>query len=746
MRRPATGLAFVLTCAVLSAPLGARNESLWSAARDGNLEGVQVALAGGAEVDAKTGRGATALFYAAQHGHLEVVEYLATRGADVNVVAGIEVGDRTDRVSALGAAALGWHADVARALLRLGAHPPQYLVQNHNLLPFTLAGVERQRDWEVVNTILRTPEVEAITRTIVQRDAPGTYRTHDGREYAVHVEQETLRLTAADGSVLRFRSAGGKAFMQTLPRDPERSPPAERRTRTDQEVTMLTRFLQRVSPEERDELVQQFVERGGIWLDFIIGEGQLLGFEVREGGPARLGGAPLFFRKAGIRPAVASLLEREIASRRAVAQPMNWPSFRGPGASGIADGQFPPISWDAEKSINVRWKTPIPGLGISSPVVWEDKIFITTAISSQLNPEFRPGGVRGDNLSSDRSGHIWKIVCLDKWTGTVLWERTAHTGVPKVGRHLKSTFATPTPATDGQRVVVSFGAEGLYAYDLEGSFLWKKDLGLVGHSDYGFASSPIIYRTMVIVQSDTNAAGKPASSSSFIAAFDLADGSERWRATRAEDGSSSFGTPAIYEGPGRPQVITNGTERIRAYDPMTGTELWSLSARAGIVTPTPIVGHDLIFVTSGDAGFQPIYAIRPTAAGDITLKEGEAANEFIQWSLKRGGAFTPTPIVYGEYLYSVNVSGILGCYDVKTGRRVYLTRLRHMGGGFSSSPVAADGRLYFASEDGDVSVVNAGPAFELLATNPMGEVILATPAVSGGLIFIRTLHHVFGIG
>jgi len=215
---------------------------------------------------------------------------------------------------------------------------------------------------------------------------------------------------------------------------------------------------------------------------------------------------------------------------------------------------------------------------------------------------------------------------------------------------------------------------------------------------------------------------------------------------RDEDARTTSSTPTVYEGLGPVQVVANGGTRIRSYDPATGKELWSLASPSDLVTPTPIVGHDLIYVMSGNAGSQPIFAIRPNAVGDITLKPGTETNDFVAWSTTRGGSMTPTPIVYGDYIYSINVSGIVGCYDARTGARQYLKRLEHGGSGFSASPVAADGRIYFPSEDGEVFVVKAGPSFELLSTNPMGEVIMATPAVSGGTIFIRTLGHLVAVG
>jgi outer membrane protein assembly factor BamB/ankyrin repeat protein len=737
--------AFVVALLPFTSANAQSADVLWSAAQRGSVADVRAALARGVPVDAARADGTTALFYAAERGHVEVVELLASRRANVNVTAPVRVAGESFRVSALGAAALGWHVEVARFLLKNGAPPPQFLQLNHNLVPYSPSEHERQRDWEVISTILRTPELQPVTRAIVEREVQGTYQTHDGRRYEASRAGDDVRLAGSDGSLLLFEPVGGKTFMQRMPAGQPAADGARRRS--DADITMIGRFLQPLPADRRAALTQQFVERGGVWLDFTIGEGRVLGFELRDGGPGRLGGTPTTFQKAGVRPAASPLFEREAALTATARPPINWPSFRGAGATGVADGQSPPTRWDVEKGANVRWKTPIPGFGNSSPIIWGDRIYISTAISSNPNAEFRPGGLRGDNLATDRSEHRWQLLALDRVTGKIVWERTAHVGVPRSGRHLKSTFATATPATDGTYVVVSFGPEGLFCYDVDGNLIWRKDLGIVGHSSYGFASSPIIYRGMVIVQNDTTGERNPSRSVSFIAAYNLTDGAERWRTPRDEDHRSSFGTPTVYEGVNRPaQIVTNGGERARAYDPMTGKEIWSLAAPSDIVTPSPVVGADLIYIMSGNTGYQPIYAVRSNASGDITLKPGEDSSDFVAWSSTRGGSFTPTPILYGDYLYSVNVSGIVGCYDARTGERKYLARLEHLGAGLSSSPVAADGRLYFSSEDGEVFVVKAGPTFELLATNPMGEVIMATPAVSGGTIFIRTLRHLWAIG
>jgi len=424
-------------------------------------------------------------------------------------------------------------------------------------------------------------------------------------------------------------------------------------------------------------------------------------------------------------------------------QGQDWPQFRGPGGRGIAEGPPPPVRWDLQGGSNIRWKTPIPGISVSSPVVWRDRIFVSTAVSSDPNAGFRHGLYGDVEPSGDVSKHSWKVYCLDKKSGRVLWEKTAHEGVPKTKRHPKSSQATPTPATDGKHLVVFFGSEGLYTYDLDGNLLWKKDLGTLNAGwfydpdfEWGMGSSPILYKDRVIVQCDIQR-------DSFVAAFALTDGKQIWRTSRDE--IPSWGTPAIYEGPSGTELITQATNFIRGYDPMTGAELWRLSGNSEITVPTPFVADDLIFVTNGYRIVQPIFAIKPGARGDISLKEGAESNGSIAWSKNRGGPYLPTPLVYGGYLYVVSNNGILTTYEARTGNRVYQQRLGQ-GGAFSASPVAASDMIYFTSEDGDVYVVKAGPTYELLATNTMGEVCIATPAVSDGMLFLRTMKHVIGIG
>jgi outer membrane protein assembly factor BamB len=425
-------------------------------------------------------------------------------------------------------------------------------------------------------------------------------------------------------------------------------------------------------------------------------------------------------------------------------QAQNWPQFRGPGASGVVEGQPAAVTWDAGKSVNTRWKTAIPGLAHSSPVVWGNKVFVTTAVTSGAKDETR-FGLYGDVAPvKDDPKHTWKIYALDKQTGKVLWERVAYEGIPKVKRHPKSTHADSTPTTDGKHVIAMFGSHGLYAYDLNGKLLWKQDLGVLDAGwfydpDYQweYGASPIIYKNMVIVQADIQ-------KNSFIAAYDIKNGKRLWMTPREE--IPSWSTPTVYEGKTRAEIITNGTKAIRGYDPATGKELWRLGPNSEVATPTPIFAHDLIYVTTGYRVIQPIYVIRPGAAGDISLKDGKESSEFIAWSKTRGGPYMPTPVIYGDLLYIVSNQGVLTTYQAKTGERVYQERLGGKGGAFTASPVASDGKIYLSSEDGEIFVVKAGTKYELLATNPVGQVMMATPAISDGLVIVRGVNHIFAFG
>ena len=425
------------------------------------------------------------------------------------------------------------------------------------------------------------------------------------------------------------------------------------------------------------------------------------------------------------------------------APPRPWPAFRGLDAGGTADGQGAVADWNVATGRNVRWKTPIPGLANSSPIVWGDRVYVTTAVNSRAGDSFRTG-LYGDVAPvEDLSPHTWTIYALDAASGAVVWAREVYTGAPSVKRHPKASQANATPVTDGRHIVAVFGTIGrVVCYDAGGALLWTQDIGAIDSGwffdrsyQWGHSSSPVIYQGTVIVQADQQ-------KGSFLAAYDLETGREAWRTGRDE--ISTWGTPTIVRAGDRDELVTNGTT-IRAYDPTTGRLLWTLGPNSEITVGTPVAGPDLVYVTGGYPPVRPVYAIKPGGSGDLSLAEGASSNGAIAWSNDREGTYIPTPILYRGQLYTCNNNGIVTAYDAATGARVYRARVGG-GGAFSASPVAADGRLYFASEDGDVFVVRAGPGYEELATIPMHETIVATPAVSDGLIVIRTAGHVYGIG
>jgi outer membrane protein assembly factor BamB len=419
----------------------------------------------------------------------------------------------------------------------------------------------------------------------------------------------------------------------------------------------------------------------------------------------------------------------------------NWPSFRGPNASGVAEGTNPPVTWDLEKSQNVLWKTDIPGLSHSSPIVWGNNIFVITAVSSEAKPTFKAKD-RGIGLANDDVSHTWMIFALDKRNGRVIWTEKAYEGVPRAKRHVKATQANSTPVTDGRYVVALFGSEGLACYDIKGKLLWKQDLGVLNpglwddkESSWGHASSPIIYRDLVFVQADGH-------KQSFIAAFSLKDGKQAWRVERNE--ITSWTTPAIYQGKDRVELIANGGRYIRGYDPLTGKELWRFAdSDTQVKMQAPLIANDLIYITGGYPPGRAMYAFRPGAVGDISLKSGEDKNAFLAWTTSKGSPYTPTPIIYGDLFYVLADNGVLSAYDAKTGENIYQQRLPTS---FSASPVAANGKLYLSSEDGDVFVVKAGRQYELLSRNVMSQPLMATPALTEGMLIVRGENAIYALG
>ncbi|HJQ71197.1 MAG TPA: PQQ-binding-like beta-propeller repeat protein [Blastocatellia bacterium] len=441
---------------------------------------------------------------------------------------------------------------------------------------------------------------------------------------------------------------------------------------------------------------------------------------------------------------------RTAAGARPPARPVpadtkgSWPSFRGPQASGVAERQNLPDRWDGKTGENIIWRAPIPGLAHSSPVVWGDRLFVTSAVSSDPKATFRPGLYGDGDASKDQSQHKWVIYALDKRTGKIVWERVAYQGVPVDRRHIKSTYANSTPATDGRVVVAWFGSQGVHAYDMNGRFLWKVDLGRLDLGAYdiptfewGPASSPIIWNNLVILQCDTQ-------HDSFLLALDADTGKTVWKTEREE--LPSWGTPTVAATSAGPVLVANASNYIRGYDPRTGKELWRLGRSSKITAPTPVFTDDMFVVVSGRAPERPIFVVRAGARGDLTLADGKASSDSVVWSRTGRGSYMPTPLVYDGVLYVLANNGLFDAYDLKTGEEVYRQRLPLVGSGFSASPVAADGKIYLSNEDGDMLVVAAGRKFAHVATNSMGELLMATPALSDGVMYVRSSSSLFAIG
>ena len=420
-----------------------------------------------------------------------------------------------------------------------------------------------------------------------------------------------------------------------------------------------------------------------------------------------------------------------------------WPSYRGYLSSGVLDNANLPETFDIQKMINVRWKIEIPGLGLSSPVIWDNKLFITTAVSQSDKAGYKPGIFGDVSPVQDSSVHEWKIFCVDKNTGKTIWERTAYKGVPKMKRHPKSTHANTSVATDGKYVVAFFGSEGLYCYDMKGKLLWQKSFGvlksvffIMSNAQWEFASSPVIYSGVLIIQCDVL-------ENSFVAAYDLKTGNELWKTDRDE--YPGWCTPNIYTSGSKAFVALNGFKNRGGYDFETGKEVWKMSGGGDIQIPTPIIGKDLIYFNSAHGRPSPIMAVKTNATGDITLKEGETTSEFIQWYLPRGGSYMQTMLLYRDKLYNVGWNGTVNCLDPLTGKEIYNAKLGKSKS-FIASPVASDGKIYIVDEEGTIYVIQDGVSFKQLDEIPMKDICMTAPSITDGMIYFRTQKYLIAVG
>jgi outer membrane protein assembly factor BamB len=697
-------------------------EELFDAARRGDRARVAHLLDAGVDVNAKARYDATALMFASDRGHLDIVRLLVERGADVNIA------DTFYKFTALGMALGSGHRDVAKYLLQHGARGAGGALNT---------GI-RDGDEELVKLALASPDLDtASLHAALARAKRGSHAAITDLVGAAAAARP-LTTTAA----VTVPPAVLQSYAGTYRNDTAGVSMAI--AAGENALTLTGAGQQAVSLTPTSDTMFVAPELANFSVTFSGRAGTVENMTVNQGGTSmafsRETSAAAASREAKMPPSGAP--SSEAAPVRAKAAP--WPSFRGPNASGVADGQGAVLEWDVATGRNVRWKTPIPGIAVSSPIVWGERVFLTTAVGKDADKTFRTGLYGDVKPIDDLTPHTWRVYAVDRRSGAILWQRDVFTGEPKVKRHPKSSQANSTPATDGTHVVAVFGSIGmLTCFDVNGKLLWTRDIGVIDNGwffdptyQWGHSSSPVIYRSSVIVQVDQQ-------KGSYLAAFDLATGKPVWKAERPDE-ISTWGTPTLLTGPNGDELVTNGT-KVRAYDPATGKLLWTLGPNSEITVGTPVAGTGVVYVTGGYPPVRPVYAVKAGASGDISLPKGQTAGGPIAWSNDREGTYIPTPLVYRDMLYTLNSNGILTAYNATSGERLYRARVGG-GGAFSASPVAADGRLYFANEDGDVFVVQAGPTYIELGKRSMNEVIMATPAISDGVMLIRTLGHLYAIG
>jgi outer membrane protein assembly factor BamB len=430
-------------------------------------------------------------------------------------------------------------------------------------------------------------------------------------------------------------------------------------------------------------------------------------------------------------------------SSRMSGQSQHWPQFRGPNMNGVVDDDPAlPERWSATE--NVAWKTRIPGLGWSSPIVWGSNVFVTAVVASQAGEAPKKGlylPPTGTERPPDpiAGTHEWKVYCLDLETGRIKWERTAHQGAVSTPRHPKNSFASETPITDGERLYVVFGNLGLFTYDLNGNLLWSQRIDpQMDQWGWGPGASPALLGDQLILVFDND-------TRSSIASFDVRTGRQNWRTDRDE--GHNWGTPFIWRNRLRTEIVTAGQRRVRSYDP-AGRLLWEFAGRMTDVSiPTPVAAHDMVYVSSGYVAneHRPAYAVRAGASGDLTVKFGEESSPFIAWYQPRIASYNPSPLVYGDYYYTLLDGGFITCHDAKTGKEVYGRQRIEPGATFTASPWAYNGKVFALSEDGVTYVIEAGPTYKLIGKNALDEMSLASPAIAGSRLLIRTASHLYAI-
>ena len=670
------------------------------AARSGNLAEVRRLIEAGTAVDAADEWGTTPLLLAAAQDRAEVVRFLLDRGADPSAKesffggsalgAALEKGapeyrvarmllaaGATDRALALAHALETADAGLARAAAEAGPIPESAAAD----LRAEFGGVAGELA-EILRGVKTVPDPPAPSYTAEQLASfAGRYEGEAGTA-TVDVREGRLVLTSGGGS------------------------------------TVLAARPDRVFGN-RDE---------GVTVRYFGRAGTIEGLSIERPGqpPARM--------RVGDAPVARGTARPESPAAPPAAPTVNWPGFRGANRAGIGDGAETPVEFDLASGSGVAWRTALPGLGNSSPVVWGDRVYVTTAVAAGGSKPLQVGLTGLGEEVEEKTEHRWLVLAFDKSSGKKVWEAEVGRGVPLTKRHFKATQANSSPVTDGEHVVVVFPTAGLACLARDGSIRWKHELGGLnagGFNDpglqWGFAASPILYRDKVILQVDIH-------DGPYLAAWDLETGKPLWKTPRP-DVAPSWATPAIWSTPGGDELVLNASI-IRGYAPDSGRELWSLGPTSIQVVASPVVGPENLFVSSGYPPARPIYAVKPGIRGAHTIDSPEHA-AVLAWYDERGGAYMPTPLLYRGLLYIVHHNARVVAHDARTGEAVYRARLS-AGGTCTSSPVAANGKIYQGTEEGTLYVLAAGPEYRELAVHDIGAPVMATPAISEGLLILRT--------
>jgi len=679
------------------------------AARSGDLKEVRRLVASGVPVDSADVYGPTALSLAAGQGRLEVVRYLLEKGADPDAretFFGMSVLDvalwkgepdftvakmlleagAKNRASALSQAFESGNVDLARAAAKSGpvleSEAQELRARFDELsdeLKEILAGVETESD----------PPPPSYSAEQLAGFA-GEYSSRDGAIATVAVKGDKLVLDY-DGARTTLAATADRVFRNS-------------------ETGMTVHYFGRA--------------------------GTIEGLSVRPAGqaPIRMG--------LGDPPVVGATDLPEWVEDPNAEPTVNWAGFRGNNRDGIGDGANTPVEFDLESGEGVAWSVDLPGLGNSSPVIWGDRVYVTTAVAAAGSTPLKVGLTGSGDEVEENSEHRWLLLSYDKSSGKKIWETEVGRGVPLTKRHFKATQANSSPATDGEHIVVVFPTAGLACVGKDGALHWKHELGGLnagGFNDpglqWGFAASPIIHAGKVILQVDIH-------DGPYLAAWDLDSGKLLWKTDRP-DVAPSWATPAIWPTPQGDELIVNASI-IRGYDPASGRELWSLGPTSIQVVASPVVGAKNLFVSSGYPPARPIYAVKPGIRADHNIESDDDAKP-LAWYQTRGGAYMPTPLLYRGLLYVVHHNGRIVAYDARSGERVYQARFS-AGGTCTASPVAANGKIYQGTEEGTLYVLAAGPEHIELAVHEFDEPLMATPAISEGLLLVRTPSKLTALG